>query len=298
MKMDRRSFVEILCGTALVAVTPASLRHRLATAQEATDLASLGLPELTVTQTDEGYAVSAETTPAGWTLLTFENRLSAGDSSCDIMRIPEGETLDSLFASFSPDPTAPAPAWVYEVTFAGAPWASPGGAAQALILLSEGEWVAFSPAPGAPATFTVTAADGPASDPGVSAAVEVTMQGMAFLGLGEPLAAGPQIWKVTNAGPQPHLMSFSPIPPSTTQAQFLATVVASMSAPASATPAGGPVGGVPPTTGGTATLSKGQQIYLALDLEAGTYGAICFFSDKDTGAPHAMLGMVQVFTVA
>lgn len=35
-----------------------------------------------------------------------------------------------------------------------------------------------------------------------------------------------------------------------------------------------------------------------LDLEPGTYGAICFSTDPETGAPHAMIGMFQSFTVS
>jgi hypothetical protein len=292
--MNRRRFLSLTAGATALSIGLAHPASHQALARQEADLASLGLPELTVTQTDEGYAVSPATTPAGWTLLTFENQLSSGDSSADVMLIPEGETLDSLFASISPDPTAPPPAWVFEATLVGAPWAPSGGSARALIHLSEGEWVAFSPAPGAPATFTVTASDAAANAPEVAIDAEVTMQDMAFLGLDEPLAAGPQVWKIANVGPQPHLMSFSPVPPGTTQDQFFEMMVGSMSA----TPTGEPAGDVPPTTGGTATLSNGQEIYLALDLAAGTYGAVCFFSDQETGAPHAMLGMVQVFTVA
>ena len=292
--MHRRHFLSLTAGATALSLGLAHPGLRQALAQDTTDFAGLGLPELTVTQTDEGYTVSSETTPAGWTVLTFENQLSAGNSSADILLLPEGQTLDSLLASLSPDPAAPPPAWAYEATLVGAPFASPGGSAQALIHLSEGDWVAFSPAPGTPATFTVTAADSSVSDPGVTADVEVTMQGMAFLGLGESLAAGPQVWKVANAGPQPHLMTFSPVPPGTTQAQFLDMIVGSMSA----TPTGGPAGEIPPTTGGTATLANGQEIYLALDIPAGTYGAVCFFPDRDTGAPHVMLGMAQVFMVA
>ena len=291
--MNRRHFLSVTAGAAALSLGLAHPGPRQARARQAVDLSSLGLPELTVTQTDEGYSVSTESTPAGWTLLTFENRRSAGDASADILLLPEGQTLDSLLATLSPDPAATPPAWAYEATLVGAPWASPGGSAQALIHLSEGDWVVFSPAPGMPATFTVTAADGSVSAPGVTADVEVTMQGMAFLGLGESLAAGPQVWKVVNAGPQPHLMTFSPVPPGTTQAQFLDMIVGSMSA----TPVGDPGGDVPPTTGGTATLSNGQTIYLALDIPAGTYGAVCFFPDRDTAAPHVMLGMAQVFTV-
>jgi hypothetical protein len=292
--MNRRHFLSATAGATALALGLTHPGLRQALARQTADLSSLGLPELTVTQTDEGYSVSTESTPAGWTLLTFENQLSAGDSSADILLLPEGQTLDSLFATISPDPAAPPPAWAYEATLVGAPWASSGNSARALIHLSEGDWVVFSPTPAAPATFTVTAADSSVSDPDVTADVEVTMRGMAFLGLGEPLAAGPQVWKVTNAGPQPHLMSFSPVPPGTTQAQFLDMMIGSMSA----TPTAGSAEDVPPTTGGTATLSNGQRIYLALDLAAGTYGAICFFPDKDTGAPHVMLGMAQVFTVA
>jgi len=36
---------------------------------------------------------------------------------------------------------------------------------------------------------------------------------------------------------------------------------------------------------------------LALDLAPGTYIALCFVPEEETGAPHALMGMVQVFTV-
>jgi hypothetical protein len=36
---------------------------------------------------------------------------------------------------------------------------------------------------------------------------------------------------------------------------------------------------------------------LALDLAPGTYIALCFVPDEETGVPHALMGMVQVFTV-
>ena len=36
---------------------------------------------------------------------------------------------------------------------------------------------------------------------------------------------------------------------------------------------------------------------LALDLARGTYIALCFVPDEETRAPHALMGMVRVFTV-
>jgi hypothetical protein len=293
--MNRRHFLYLTGGaTALSLTLSRAGMGRIAAQEDTTDFASLGLPELHVTRTEVGYAVTPETTPAGWTLLTLENQLPAGDTSADIMAIPAGESLESLFGGLSADPTAPPPPWIYEVTFAGAPWAATGASAQAIILLEAGDWVIYSPEPVAPATLKVTGADGSVpADPGVTADLEVTMQDMAFLGLEGPLATGPQTWKVTNVGPQPHLMSFSPVPPGTTQAQFIEMLTASMTA----SPTSGPPGEVPPTTGGVATMSSGQSLYLALDLAAGTYGAVCFFPDRETGAPHLMLGMAQIFTV-
>jgi hypothetical protein len=38
-------------------------------------------------------------------------------------------------------------------------------------------------------------------------------------------------------------------------------------------------------------------MWLALDLQPGTYVALCFIPDEAPGAPHALLGMIQVFTV-
>ena len=49
---------------------------------------------------------------------------------------------------------------------------------------------------------------------------------------------------------------------------------------------------------GLGALSPGQTSWLALDLAPGTYIALCFVPDRETGVPHALMGMVQVFTVA
>ena len=48
----------------------------------------------------------------------------------------------------------------------------------------------------------------------------------------------------------------------------------------------------------TGILTNGQVNWLAFDLAPGTYAAVCFIPDQDTGMPHVMLGMVEIFTVA
>ena len=44
--------------------------------------------------------------------------------------------------------------------------------------------------------------------------------------------------------------------------------------------------------------SGGQTIWSEFDLDPGTYAVICFILDHETGRPHAVDGMVTVFTVA
>ena len=43
--------------------------------------------------------------------------------------------------------------------------------------------------------------------------------------------------------------------------------------------------------------SNGQTMWLPIDLKAGTYAAVCFVTDPSNGKPHAMEGMLKVFTV-
>jgi hypothetical protein len=296
--MHRRTLLRAFGGGAALAIGLSRFGGIPASARQATDLAGLGLPELTITVTETAYQVSPQTMSAGWTLVTLDNQ-SPVDNSADVMLLPPGETMESLMAVLSAvteSPTAAPPVWIYEATFAGVPWARAGSSAQALVLLSAGDWVVFSPAPVAPATLTVTGDNAtPIVPSGVQADREVLFQEYAFLGLDETVPAGPQVWQVTNIGQQPHLMTFSELPPGTTQAQFMDGVMAMMSGtPEAAEPE---VGG-PSILGGCSTLSDGQSIYLAVDLVAGTYGAICFFPEPETGAPHVMLGMARVFTVS
>lgn len=204
------------------------------------------------------------------------------------------EGLLEVLAAAVESPTAAPPAWIYQATFAGAPWAPADASRQAVVLLTAGEWVVFSPAPLTPATLTVTEGSAtPAASPGAQIDRELLMLEYAFLGLEKPVPTGPQVWQVANQGQQPHLFTISPLPNGTTQSQFLEGMMAMMSGtPESAGPA---VAG-PAIVGGCSTLSHGQSLYLELDLAAGTYGAICFFPEPETGAPHAMMGMAQVFS--
>jgi hypothetical protein len=57
--------------------------------------------------------------------------------------------------------------------------------------------------------------------------------------------------------------------------------------------------GPPPfeAVGGINGLSPGRVGYMTLDLQPGTYAAICVIPDRASGIPHLHLGMIKDFTV-
>lgn len=281
----------LLASCALVVAGPIGAAAQQAT-PTASPLASLGLPELQITATDQGFDAPAEV-KAGWYLVTLDNQTTE-DITGDIMVLPSGQTADSILSVATPG--AAVPAWAYQTTFAGGPAAAAGGSGQAVVQLTEGDWVIWNggSATPAPHPLTVTAATGTVTAPNPTAGVDVQEQEYAFLGLENPVPAGEQVWKITNTGKQPHFMDVVTLPAGTTQQQLMEAINAEMS--------GTPVAGGLDLShitdvGGTSTLSPGQTMWTAFDLAPGTYGVACFFPDQQSGAPHAALGMVAVFTV-
>src|SRR5262249_22274245 len=150
---------------------------------------------------------------AGRYLVTLENDLtdprqatgSDGDTGADLVRLPEGTTVDDVRKDQA---TATAvPARVYAATWAGGPFAPFKGTGHTVVDLTPGQWPVLPNGlgrtqPAQPLTVTVPAASGTPTEP--TASVTVSLQEYAFTGLDRPVAAGPQIWKVTNAGSQPH----------------------------------------------------------------------------------------------
>src|SRR5215210_9075594 len=58
--------------------------------------ADLGLPELTVTATDEGFELSESEVEAGRYLVHFVNETDNPDLAAGFVRLAEGKTLDDL----------------------------------------------------------------------------------------------------------------------------------------------------------------------------------------------------------
>jgi hypothetical protein len=290
----------LLATCALAAGGPLAVAARQAT-PAASPLASLGLPELQITATDQGYDAPADVA-AGWYLVTLDNQTSEPDSelTCDILLLPSGESVDSVLAIVATPPplaTGPPPAWFYQTTWAGGPVAATGQSAQAVVHLTEGSWLIWNGGQTmpAPTTLKVTAATGAVTTPAPAADVNVSMQEYTILGLEQPVPAGERVWKITNTGTQPHFMEMAKLPDGTTQQQLAAYLTGELTG----TPVAGAMNGEEaiPVSGGISTLSPGQTMWSAVDLAPGTYGVACFFPDIQSGTPHALLGMSVVFTV-
>ncbi|MGI8963198.1 MAG: hypothetical protein ACR2GI_01690, partial [Thermomicrobiales bacterium] len=119
-------------------------------------------------------------------------------------------------------------------------------------------------------------------------------QEMSFAIEGE-LLAGPQVIEFVNAGVQPHFLIMLKVPEGTTIDDFLA-LAATFGDPA-ATPQSALSFDDIFSVVDTADQSSGVTTWIAAELESGTYILACFVSDPETGAPHAMLGMIDVVTV-
>jgi hypothetical protein len=280
-------------------------------------LAGLGLPEVAITVTDVGFQAPAQI-PAGRVLLTATN---AGGQPADVNLAlpPPGVSLADVASLFGPPAATAAaddslagedgvPRWIYEATWAGGPIVPPGETVQTVVELVPGAWILLNDAPSPPQVpqpITVGGDAGGTAGAGASPAatawepvadVAVELQEYTFVGLDRPVPAGLQTWRITNTGTQPHFVLLAKGPAGITVDQLMTLVML----PPNATP--------PPgfpykqsdfdfNQPGLAVLSPGYTSWLALDLAPGTYAALCFVPDEQTGVPHAAMGMFAVFTV-
>ena len=113
------------------------------------------------------------------------------------------------------------------------------------------------------------------------------------------LPGGEQVWEVANVGRQPHHLVLMRTAVPVTDAQVEEWLAFEFGlAPADATPAPGlPTWEAFEDAGYVGVLSAGRSAWVPLDLVPGTYATFCFVGDRETGVPHAAMGMVEVFVV-
>lgn len=264
-------------------------------------LKALGLPEVNLVVTDADVTGAPAELKAGRYLVSAENKTAKTELEVYIAKPPAGLTSDQLLKDLNAH-TDTAPPYVYAVAFAGGPNPYGGQTDAAVVDLTAGEWWFVYDRYTDPETYTLAkvnvTGDAPAA-PAVKGAVQVNLREYTFE-LPRQLAAGEQIWQLTNTGAQPHFFVLFGIPTGTT-ANDLMTFA--MSFDQSATPTASPVaGGLTEKDFAfvydSSFVSPGRTTYVQVGLKPGTYGLFCWFPDKETAKPHVMMGMVGVFTVA
>ena len=274
--------------------------------------ADLGLPELTVTATDEGFELSESEVEAGRYLVHFANETDNPDLAAGFVRLVEGKTLDDL--SFADELAAGTPmpeampdvqsfAWLYDTYIAGGVSATSD---QAVIDLRGGEYGVWADDPSAAipaAPLTVTGdPDARIEGPEPEAALTIVEEGAGgegfkFTATGEA-QAGPQIVEILNASDQPHFVIGFHYPEEITIEQAMEFIMFDPSS--GATPSPNMLDETLLTFPIYAPVqSVGTTQWVELDPEPGQLILVCFVPDPVAdGIPHAFEGMVSLLPVA
>lgn len=260
---------------------------------------ALALPELALTFTVDGIEGVPESLEAGRYLLKISGDPGPEDYVLGpmFMQLPEGATIEQVMEEAGANPDAP-PSIYYTALLAGGVGAVvPAGqtSATSIIDLPPGQWfVAGLSLSRPPVPLTVTGKmPTDLSEPLSNATI--TLDEMSIALTAGKLVAGENLVKVDNIGAQPHFVEILSVPDGTTRKHVEAAIQAEMN-------------GTPEADAldlGSATphsyigeQSAGVVAWASVTLEAGTYAALCFVPDPETGMPHAMSGMHEVFVVS
>lgn len=310
----RVKIVTFLIAGALTLVGAAGALAQDATPEAKSLFADLGLPELTVTATNEGFELSESEVEAGRYLVNFVNESDNPDAAAGFVRLVEGKTLDDL--SFADELSAGTPmpqseeegpnpetfAWLYDTYIAGGASAvSP----QSVIDLRGGDYGVWADDPTSPlpaAALTVTGdPDARIEGPEPEAAVTIVEEGAGGKGFKFTVTgdatAGPQIVKIVNASDQPHFVIGFHYPEDITIEQAMEFITFDPSS--GATPSPNMLDETLLTFPIHAPVqSVGATQWVELNAEPGSVIVVCFVPDPMAGGvPHAFEGMVNLLPV-
>ena len=290
-------------------------------------LASLGLPELSITLTDAGLEGVPAETAAGWYLVSFTNSITpTGDPfddswQVDFIQVPEGKTVEEIGAFFmapppgaegeaeaSPEsmegmdmasPAAESPdAFLYETYMPGGPGALQGETGQGALFLEPGNYAVLTSGLTAAVPMTVTGeADMAATS--FTATSNITEVGTSgSFDFQATLSEGPGIIEIYNDADQPHFIFAVRSDVPFTEDEVV-ELLSEEEPPEGATPEAGAAEGPPISPAFiTGVQSSETTQYLAVDLEPGYYILLCFVGDPNKeGLPHAFDGMIEVVPV-
>jgi hypothetical protein len=252
-------------------------------------LSGLGLPEFTVTVTNEGLEFEPETT-AGTILLKATNQ-SDGWAGIQFLQVDPSITEEDILAGLGPETGIPA--FAHESVMTGGVSCEPGASGEVAFVLGPGDWWVLNT--GEAFGLSPLVVSGEVAEVAIEADIEVEMSHHDFT-MPSEVPAGAAIWHVVNVDPVLHHLLILSFPRAVTEDEVLAAIMAQEGM------------GTPPADldvaqigfmGESGLISQGQSNWVQYDLPAGNYAGVCFISDpgKDQ-PPHAMIGMIEVFTVS
>lgn len=324
--LSRRSFTAGSIATLVAgagsgaAAGAASVPGRRVTAQEAMDVASLGLPEMDITVLADGFAGAPTGIEAGRYLLNVSREDNLESGGAEFILPPEELTAEQFLLDLN-EPTGlqaepgddegesplgeavqPVgyPLVAYEATFAGGIIVAAGisGPAQAVIDLTPGDWVLWGgrpEAPQVPLIFTVTG-EMPGDLPEPSADVDVVLDEDVITFDGE-LTAGDHILRIQHQGEEPHHLEIRKGPDSMTGAHIEQVIQAEAGDEAAAENLPFDPEEDLQTVLATGDLSGGATMWAPVTLETGSYVALCLVPFRENAAPHALQGQYTLFQV-
>jgi len=297
------SFVRLASAILLLVAGALATPVSLVTAQDASPeagtslLAGLGLPTLEVTVTADGIQAPAEIA-AGPVLLVVTNQTDM-PVLVDLAQFSGEATVEGYLAIGESDDGA-IPAWAADLVVAGSASTPPMGTGSIGLNLAPGEWtiVVDTEEPGTqlvePSAAISVTGEAPA---GTEIAADLDLEfGEYIFSFPETIAAGPQVWHVTNVHTVPHHAVVFPVDRLYTADEVHNGVMAEFSGtPADegfsfATSIVGPPIDLP-------VITAGQEVWLEANLAPGYYVAICFVADPGSDVPHVMQGMTSSFEV-
>lgn len=259
----------------------------------------LELPEIHLEVLEDTISGMPEELEAGRYRITVKGQPGPDEMLVGPMfgSLPEGLTPEILATQAAESPDG-IPAAFYDITIPGSPLIyAPSGATEAVGIVDfhAGNWFMAGYLLSRPAmTFTVTG-DLPTDLPEPETNATISVGEMVIELTDGALMVGRNLTKLENRGAQPHFVEFMKVPDGTTNDDITALMESMMT-------------GTPATDGLSfdqlapaafiSDVSAGQTQWVTVDFaEEGAYVGLCFVADPETGAPHAMMGMHQVFEV-
>lgn len=279
----KRSLIRcILLLTALLATAFASIS---AFAQEEMEYPTIVAAEDGITLPD-GLV-------SGISTITLQNDTEI-DFQPTLARFIDGATMEDFMAAMQAQDFA---GMLATVSALGSTPVLPGESADVTFDLTAGDYLLLNFGPGGPPTilpFSVAENEGDVIE-APEADVEIVMTDFAF-GMPVEQVTGDAVWHFSNAGEQIHEIVIFSVDEDATVEGVTQAVTEAMMAATPGTQPEMPYEEAFAFIG----LSPEENAWMTVDLEPGTYAALCFIPDvtSEEMTPHLAHGMITIFTVA